>query len=81
MPGERGRPLGWARGAGDLCLERALGGSVGAQTQGRRLGETRGRLKPDLRQGTFVVWAKGSRFLGGGFSSKKLEDGGDRPGP
>lgn len=81
MTGERGRPAGLGTWWWRSVFRKSSRRQRGAQTQGMRLGETRWRLKPDLRQGTFVVWAKGSRFLGGGFSSKKLEDGDDRPGP
>lgn len=75
MTGERGRPAGlgmwWGRSVFRKSSRRQRGGD---RPKEMRLEETSVEAKADLRQGTFVVGAKGSRFLGGGFSSKKLED-------
>ena len=59
--GNEGAALGWGRGSGDLCLERAFRGGPGNRPERGRKRPLR-RLKLDLKLGKFMVWEKKEGF-------------------
>lgn len=54
-----GGPLGWERGGGDLCLERAFRGSVGDRPMEMRLEETSVEAKAGSKAG--YIYGLGER--------------------